>query len=163
MTAQQLLPLFHAELAASVSEVFKVQFSLEANVQDGGPMAMTPDKSACAVGVISLVGDKTAGTLVLWLPKASFCTVVNHMFSENHSDINAGNADAAAEILNMIYGMARTRVNLKGPNLQPAIPSVMWGGDVNVSLNGYDSTSSLRCSCLGQPFMLLLGLKQVKS
>lgn len=153
------MQLLQSEMCNSVGEVFRTQFSLEARTL-GVTAATESAPGSCAVGVINLVGPSVAGSLILWMPKDSFCKFLNVIFSESHTDVSAANADAVAEFLNMSYGVARPKINQKGHSLQPAIPSVIWGSDVSVSLNAYEDKACLPFTCMDLPFNVLIGLKK---
>lgn len=85
------------------------------------------------VGIINLSSSKFNGSIALAFPEDVFLKVYENMFGEKHEKITAELQDAASEILNIIYGTAKTQLNqIPGFDLQPAIPTVLAGEKLNL-------------------------------
>ncbi len=90
----------------------------------------TPDgPSGDISAILSLHSTKHKGSLAISFGQECFLGVVNRMLGESHQNINAENSDAAAELCNQIFGIAKKQLNAAGDDLQPAIPSVITGAN----------------------------------
>jgi chemotaxis protein CheX len=87
------------------------------------PDSVSGDISA----ILSITSSKTKGSLAISFEKGCFLNVVNRMMGESYDVINADNSDAAAELCNQIFGVAKKAINASGNDLQPAIPSIVTG------------------------------------
>lgn len=84
------------------------------------------------VGIIALNGARYRGNIALCFPKDVFLKVYERMLGEKHTEITADIEDAAAELLNMIYGQSKTVWNSSGYEFQPAIPTILRGEKISV-------------------------------
>lgn len=85
------------------------------------------------VGIITLATTKLNGTISLVFSEPVFLKIYENMFGEKHDKINGEIQDCAAELLNIIYGTAKTKINeMPGYDLQPAIPTVLSGEKMNL-------------------------------
>ena len=78
-------------------------------------------------GVINLVCADFTGSISVCFSEKVFLNVYAAMTGEEHSEISSEHKDAAGEILNMIYGHAKTLLNQKGFELEKALPTVIMG------------------------------------
>ncbi|OFZ19193.1 MAG: hypothetical protein A2X94_11250 [Bdellovibrionales bacterium GWB1_55_8] len=92
-------------------------------------------------GLIGLTSSVVNGSIVLCFPKEVFLQLMEKMIGENPGEITKENEDAAAELLNIIFGQAKVVLNRKGYAVQMAIPSVLRGGEVHSS---YSSVHKVR-------------------
>ena len=84
-------------------------------------------------GVISLSTDTFKGTITLAFSEKVFLSIYESMIGEKHEKINNEIKDAAGEILNIIYGTAKTVLNQEhGYQLKPALPTVLSGEKINI-------------------------------
>lgn len=60
------------------------------------------------------------------------------MFSEEHKELTAELEDAAAELLNIIYGLAKIDLNTKGFNFQKALPTILKGEKISIRQSGLE-------------------------
>jgi chemotaxis protein CheX len=88
------------------------------------------------VGVLSLASKSFNGSIVLCFPQTVFLKIYENMFGEKHEKISAEMEDAAAELLNIIYGQAKIELNSKGYDFQKALPTVMTGDKMSVRHSG---------------------------
>jgi len=78
-------------------------------------------------GFIGITSSMMKGSIALCFPKAVFIDLLEKMIGEKVSEISKDNEDAAAELLNIIFGDAKVVLNAKGHAIQMAIPSVLRG------------------------------------
>ena len=87
-------------------------------------------------GVISLTAIKFTGTISLCFRAEVFLKIYESMVGEKHEKITPELEDAAGELLNMIFGQAKTILNdQKGYTLEKALPTVMTGDGLKLSHN----------------------------
>lgn len=87
-------------------------------------------------GVLSINSDKFRGSLTLCFPKGVFLKIYSNMLGESQADITDDTKDAAAELLNIIYGTAKVELNKGGGfDLKPALPTVITGEKLSVRQN----------------------------
>ena len=84
-------------------------------------------------GQIGLTSTAFKGVVCRCFEGPAFLRMVSNMFGEEISEITAESQDAAAELLNIIYGAAKTAWNATGYKLEMAIPTVVRGSEVHVS------------------------------
>lgn len=86
-------------------------------------------------GVVNLVSAQFNGSISLLFPTPVFLFVYNSMLGEKLDKITAESEDAAAELLNIIFGLAKMKLNNeKGYTLQKAIPTVLVGDKIQTSM-----------------------------
>jgi chemotaxis protein CheX len=84
-------------------------------------------------GVISLITDDFKGSITLAFPENVFLKIYENMFGEKHTKITPELEDAAGEMVNIIYGTAKTELNAKlGLNLKPALPTILSGDKIRI-------------------------------
>lgn len=84
-------------------------------------------------GMLRLDCDHFKGSITLAFPSAVFLKVYENMVGEVHDKITEEVQDAAGELLNIIFGQAKTFLNdQKGYNLQKSLPSVLVGEELRL-------------------------------
>jgi chemotaxis protein CheX len=84
-------------------------------------------------GVISLVSDAFVGSISLCFPRATFLKICHNLFGEEHQHINSEIEDAAAELLNMIFGAAKAELNKKqNYQIKKALPTIISGNSLRL-------------------------------
>ncbi len=91
-------------------------------------------------GVLTLISNGFSGSVVLCFSQSVFLRIYNNMFGENHEKISSEMEDAAGELLNIIYGGAKTELNQNGFNFQKALPTVLVGDRLKVRQAGLAPT-----------------------
>lgn len=87
-----------------------------------------PNQPSGDISAILAIHSTThRGSMAISFSRECFLGVLNRMLGENHQSITPENADAAAELCNQIFGIAKKEVNANGNDLQPAIPSIITG------------------------------------
>lgn len=97
---------------------------------DKGHQTQAP---AAISGLIGLTSAVVSGSITLSFSKKVFLTLMEYMFLEPQSELTKETEDAAAELLNIIFGQAKVALNEKGYAIQMAIPSVLRGSDIQSS------------------------------
>jgi chemotaxis protein CheX len=108
-------------------EVLRIQTSLQ--VEGGKPFLKgketLPDISIA--GVIGVSADNFSGSISILFEKSAYLVAISNMLGETFTELTPDIHDGAAELLNQIYGKAKTDLNSKGFTLRPAIPTVIAG------------------------------------
>lgn len=88
-------------------------------------------------GVISLSSAAFTGSISICFPSEVFLKIYENMVGEKHTDITSELEDAAGELLNMIFGHAKTVLNdQKGHKFEKAIPTVLVGEKLRLRQKG---------------------------
>lgn len=84
-------------------------------------------------GTLSIVGEHFKGNFCISIGNSSFFVVYKQMFKETLTELNDDAKDALAELVNMIYGQAKTVLNDKhGYGIHPALPTILAGNALKV-------------------------------
>ena len=147
-------PLIPMTLVGAVKETFSVQASTPLKVLGAEAIEPTPISGIDIVSAIGLRSSDFQGVLALCFPKGTFLGVVNRMLGETYSEINRENADAAGELLNIIYASARVKLNEGGYDFLPNIPTIARGTEINISHGASSKIVRIKCQC--EPGLLFL-------
>lgn len=119
----------------STQKALEIQCSTKASA--GKPFLKTaPLPDIALAGVLSLKSSEFTGSIVLCFPSKVFLKIYENMFGEKHEQITPELEDAAAELLNIIYGMAKTELNRTGYDFQMALPTVLAGEKMKIRHTG---------------------------
>ncbi len=110
-------------------------------------LALTPGKATLKkpddkipmeiAGVIALSCAEFTGSISLCFKQDVFLKIYEGLTGEKHSAITPEIEDAAAELLNMIFGQAKTVLNdQKGYTLDRALPTVLTGDKIRIQYQG---------------------------
>ncbi|MGC9324183.1 MAG: chemotaxis protein CheX [Desulfomonilia bacterium] len=77
-------------------------------------------------GIVGLTGE-SIGTLSVSFSEECILAIVSSMFGEEVTEINEDVKDAVGEILNIVSGQARKKLDALGRSLKGAIPTVITG------------------------------------
>ncbi len=123
--------VFEAFLRGTV-DTFKVQFGVE--VKPGAPFARRSDDKVQGDigGVISMSDPRATGIVAILMPAPVFLTVIGKLLGVESTVITDELEDGAAEILNMIYGLAKDQLNRRGYSIDRAIPTIVRGDGVRL-------------------------------
>lgn len=79
-------------------------------------------------GVISLTCTEFTGSITICFRAEVFLRIYEKMVGEKHEEIGPEIEDAAGELLNIIFGQAKTVLNdVKGYTLEKALPTILVG------------------------------------
>ncbi len=91
-------------------------------------------------GVLDLNNKNFRGTISIYFRAAVFLLIYNKMVGETITEINSEIKTAVGELLNIIYGQAKTVLNnQKGYQLQAAIPAIVVGDKLAAFQHGRGS------------------------
>lgn len=120
----------------AVVEVFGTQ--TQTKLTPKKPFVQTQN-TTLDVGIVGLVGlncSQFRGNIALCFPTKVFLKVYERMLGETHEEITPEIADAVSELLNIIYGQAKTELNSTlGLDLPPALPTVLRGEKLSMRQN----------------------------
>ena len=145
----------------AVRKAFSIQASTQVQITAVKPgKAETRPRSDIAA-ILGMSGSAMSGSIALCMPSATFLGIVNRMLGENYAQITQENSDAAGELLNIVYGLARNQINLKGFDFAPAIPTVVRGEKLELSGPGQGGglIAEIRCETDLGPFHVEVTLK----
>lgn len=148
-------------LMDSLKDAFAVQASTTVKLLQ---VTAVDPQSLPNVDIISAIGIRSssiAGTLAICFPAPTFLGVLNKMLGENYAEITQENADAAGELMNIIYASARVKINQSGHDFAPAIPTTTRGAALQISHSGSKKVIRVDCSCDYGPFYLEIGVRRV--
>lgn len=84
-------------------------------------------------GVISLISSDFRGSITVCFEAKVFLKIYENMVGEKHETITPEVEDAAGELLNIIFGQAKTVLNdKKGFSLEKALPTVLVGDRLKI-------------------------------
>lgn len=115
-------------------ETLKIQCSVVVTPQKprlGKDATLPPCDIAGVIGITS-VGFK--GTIILGFPEQVFLNVMEGMLGERFTKIDADMEDGAAELLNIIFGYGKRKLNADGHDIEKAIPTVIRGKSVSIKV-----------------------------
>lgn len=105
------------------------------------------ERSGDISGLVGVVSSGFKGTISLSFSESGFLAVVSKMLMEEISVIDDENKDAVAELLNIIFGKAKTILNEAGMNIQPAIPSIIRGKNHTIEHHSQNQTIVIPYKC----------------
>lgn len=113
-------------------------------------------------GVISLASDKMKGSITIGFPAHVFLKIYENMFDEKQEKITPEIQDAAAEILNIIYGTAKTELNrTQGCDFKPALPTVLSGEKLTIRSFPSSPTIVLPFETSAGPFLIEVAVEKI--
>ena len=86
--------------------------------------------------------------------KEVFLKIYGNLFDEEPKEITADMEDAAAEVLNIVYGQAKTELNEKGYDLPRAFPQVLTGEQIQRQATRLEKTMVLPLTCTAGMFYI---------
>ena len=90
---------------------------------------------AALTSLVGICGSALHGMVVMRFPRETALDVATRMGGQPQETIGAEVIDAVAELVNMIAGSAKAKLNCEPP-LQLGMPTVVEGGDYKVSYPG---------------------------
>ena len=135
--ANPVKPALDVELVNPFIQGTKTVLETQANVplQIGKPYLRKRDEKIPMeiAGVIALQCSEFTGSIALCFSSRVFLNIYEALVGERIEEINQDSQDAAGELLNMIFGAAKTELNdRKGYTLQKAIPTVLCGDQLRI-------------------------------
>lgn len=91
------------------------------------------DLPIAIAGVMNISTESFNGSIALAFPEEVFLRIYESLSGENHVKINDEIKDAAGELLNIIFGSAKTVLNEEfGFTLSPTLPTVLSGDKIKI-------------------------------
>ena len=87
-------------------------------------------------GVLGITGSTFSGTFAMCYEKAVFLKVLERIFGEPITEITKDVEDGAAELVNIVFGVAKQILNEEGHALRMAIPTIVRGKSVTSQFPG---------------------------
>ena len=149
------LPEAHRPLGKALLDATKEVFLVQLNT----PVVFANDtngiQDALAVkALLAFNGPVTAGLCTLGFTHKTFCAVYSKLLGETCANVTDENADSAAELLNMVFGVFKAKVNQFGHSFSPALPVVLRGTKMNVDSALGNNPQKIACmSDIGHFFM----------
>jgi chemotaxis protein CheX len=113
------------EFVSAATKAFEVQVNIKINLGKFFSKKHLFEKDDAVVGTIDVDITGFKGSVSICFSKPVFIGVYKALLDEDIADINDESKDAAGELLNIIYGQAKTALNqTMGLQLQPARPKV---------------------------------------
>lgn len=116
---------------AATKKTFEIQAQTTVNIHKPKLVRLSEKNNDYPVGIVGIMNlstDKFRGSLTLVFSAEVFLKIYERMIGEKHDTISSDIEDAAGEILNIIYGAAKTELNqIPGYNLVPILPTVLSG------------------------------------
>lgn len=145
----------------SIVNAFRIQLSCKAQVQN---LSMKPEVaqnySIDCLSTLPMKSTNYVGSLSIGFPEKTYFKLIEQMLGEKIDQITAENADAASEILNIVYASARKNINEDGFDFEPSFPTAITGQNLIMSKSAL-SGHGLFFQCnsdLGE-FLILLALR----
>lgn len=109
-----------------------IQCSFECRA--GKPEVKTDDFSHAIdiAGVIGITSEGFTGSISICFTERIFLTLMSNMLGEECTEINKDMEDGAGELLNIIFGQAKTTLNQLGYSLEKALPTIVRGRELKV-------------------------------
>ena len=131
-------------------------------IQVGKPHLKTGSESDVAIaGVITMNNSELPGSIALCFPKPTFLSIYEQMVGEKHEDVSEETQDAAGELLNMIYGHAKTKLKAGGFAVDMAIPVIMVGDKLKMQVGEKGKSIVVPFTSASGPFFLEIYFKKL--
>jgi chemotaxis protein CheX len=101
-----------------------------------------PKETASFAAMIGITSPSIQGSMSVHFPEPVFLELMNQMLGESMTRIEPGFEDGAAEITNIIFGNAKTKLNELGFKIQMALPTLMRGKRIE-TIGGHPSKNTL--------------------
>jgi len=121
---------FFKPFVKATQETFKVQCETEATPLKPYFKDVTQKSNIDIAGVIGLASPSFSGNISLCFSSSAFLGLMTNMLGEEYKEITPDLVDGAAELLNIIYGSAKTVIKEQGHDIDMAIPTVVMGKDL---------------------------------
>ena len=90
---------------------------------------------------LSAISPKFTGSITVGYPKATFLKLASSVLGEDYKEISPDNMDFGAEMLNIVFGMCKTKYSAqKNVVMEPAIPIVTCGANIKFAIQSKNPT-----------------------
>ena len=151
---QSLIRVFVEALKESVEESLKGPgISSRLVKMDLDPSLMHGEISVAST--LSLISSSYVGTINLFFPKTTFLKYYEVLLGEVPTEITSEVADASSELLNILYGLTKKKVNERGGDFAPSLPSSFLGTNLSIISSSHKSLFFHFESDVGKFFVVL--------
>lgn len=85
------------------------------------------------IAIIGLASATYKGSIALCFSKQTYLQLIGRMMGEQYTEITDEIRDGAGELLNIIFGTAKMKLNEQGLAVEKAIPRVVYGQDLQTN------------------------------
>jgi chemotaxis protein CheX len=110
----------------------KIQCGIDATPEKPFLKGTHPEPQVALTGIIGMMSDQFNGNIHLSFTESAFLAIMGKMLGEEFKTITDELSSGASEMLNIIYGSAKTVLNKQGYNIRTAIPTVIRGHDLRI-------------------------------
>ncbi|MBL7715606.1 MAG: chemotaxis protein CheX [Bdellovibrionales bacterium] len=136
---------------------------MECELEYQGPRDKTTKKPVDIAGTIGLTGKEFRGAMIVSFPKATFLSLMARLLKERHREITPELEDGAAELTNIIFGLAKTHLNQAGHSFSMAIPSVLRGDELETNISAsFTDGQTVIISTFSGPFYIEFAGEEIK-
>ncbi len=118
---------------SGTTKTFSVQCSYELKAKNSYILKPTDAMQVDICGIIGLTSNVFRGAITLCFTEKLFLSVMGSMFGEKFDSVTDELSDGAGELINIIFGTAKTILTSDGLSVEKALPSVIRGKDIRVS------------------------------
>jgi len=118
---------FIEALVAGACETLHIQCDLEATV--GNFRRREEPASGDIAGQVAVESSLIQGSIAVVFPKTTFLAVMGRLVGKECTEIDEEIRDGAGELVNIIYGEAKSRINKSWGNLAFSLPQILEGGE----------------------------------
>jgi chemotaxis protein CheX len=83
-------------------------------------------------GVIGINSPQFQGSIAICFSKATFLNIMSKMLDESYTELNSELEDGAGELINIIFGQAKKKLNESGYVIDRALPVVIRGNGTHL-------------------------------
>ena len=151
-----LLGFVMARTIEATQASFRTQIRIEAKFRTA---SSAPPVETAASSAISFESNDVAATIAFFFPAETFCALYSALVGETTRSVTDENLDAAAEILNIVYGVARKPINESGHDFRAALPVAHLGASARAAHVGSSARAIICESSLG-PILMEFSLRR---
>jgi chemotaxis protein CheX len=157
---------FIDDFIKATDEVFSQMVSVAIAVNaveeiDGQPDCMDVTSCMDITGILGFSGGRR-GSILVTFSQSIALKAVGGMLGEEYTAINSDVRDGVGEIVNIIAGTAKTRLQLKGISFDLSIPNTIIGFNHQITAPAATTRTRVRFSTIYGDFFLEVYLKEDK-
>lgn len=114
-------------------KTFTIQCNYEMQAQKSYLLKPNDPMPIDICGVIGLTSNVFRGAISLCFTEKLFLAVMGSMFQEKFDTVTDELADGAGELINIIFGTAKTILTSEGYTVEKALPTIIRGKEIKVS------------------------------
>lgn len=156
---RKVLNEFIQSLSASVMKTLAVQCACPASAGTPLDVPLADIPTADIAAIIGITAKGLGGNVALIFSKPVFLQIMSKMLGEEITTVNPEVETGAGELLNIIFGNAKTDLSRKGFILEQALPCVIHAAELKLSLTSQPTLSVIPFNCEFGSFHLLMGLQ----